>query len=265
MSKWSSLIGGKSAPKVTLEAGAVNYSMYAFPALVILIVVLVLIFRKDSTTSPAVGLQKPRLSAKPVVAQPAEPAEPAEPEKTEPAAEPVVTPDSVKADDKADAAAPVEEATVEAKFHVVGSKYWNFDEQEDEPFLENDGNTFSDFQRAFNTGREIVTEENSMTTFRNENHDTFLHEVKRTFTPRNSLSLTDSRTIAVEAYQTVPADLSRENANVILREILSARNEAASEGLDLGDAPSEQIADLEYWSLSSGPEAHLAKSILSRL
>jgi hypothetical protein len=259
MSKWSSLIGGaKNVGQTSLEAGAINYSII-IPSLIVLVIVLVLVFKKDSTTLSATALSKPvgvsRLLSEFPVKEPVK--EPVVPAIVEKVVEPI---DSVVE------TAPVEgSAPVEAKFHVVGSKYWNFDEQEDEPFLENDGNTFSDFQRAFNVGREIVTEENSMTTFKNENRDTFLHDVKRTFQPKTTISLTDSRTIAIEAYQSVPADVSRENALVILREILAARMEAENLGLDLGSAPEDQLSDLKFWSKSSGDEALIAQKVLSRL
>ena len=162
-------------------------------------------------------------------------------------------------------AAEITANELEPKFNVVVSKYWSFEDNDEVPHLENDGNTFSDFQKAFSIGREYVAEENSMATYRNENHDTFMHDEQRAFVPKRDVSLSDSRTLATEAFQQVPRDMDRKNAAVLLREILAARTEAAHLGLNLGYSSDEQVSDLKYWSSKAGPEADLATAILSRI
>jgi hypothetical protein len=248
-SKWSSLSAGKiSGGKVSISAGYVSYYSLALPFLVILVVVLVLIFRKKEDTS---GPEPLLLAPQGAPVQPIEIVVGPTVEGPGDSVEPVVSVDT--------------ENTLEPKFNVLGSKYWSFNIEEDEPHLENDGNTFTDFQKAFSVGREVMTEDNSMTTFRNENMDTFLHDQQRKFVPKSDISLTDSHSLALEAFQNVPKDLDRQNAIVLLREILSARTESAKLGLDLPSISDDQVSDLEFWASKSGTESDLAKSILSRL
>lgn len=286
MAKWSSLTAGKNVEVVKGGASADWKYMAVLPVLIIVGIILYLIFRSDTsgpsgsslstrrsrllnrsstaTASTAVTAAGPlgilsrrqrRLAAAaaaaaPVAAAEAPVAEAAAAEAPAAAAEPEV---AITANE------------LEPKFNIMGSKYWSFDDEEDAPHLENDGNTFTDFQKAFSMGREYLTEENSMTTFRNENHDTFMHEEKRSFVPTSDVSLSDSRTLATEAFQPVPRDMDRQNASVLLREILAARTEAAHIGLNLGYSSDEQVADLKYWSAKAGPEAELAAAILSRI
>ena len=286
MAKWSSLTAGKNVEVVKGGASADWKYMAVLPVLIIVGIILYLIFRSDTsgpsgsslstrrsrllnrsstaTASTAVTAAGPlgilsrrqrRLAAAaaaaaPVAAAEAPVAEAAAAEAPAAAAEPEV---AITANE------------LEPKFNIMVSKYWSFDDEEDAPHLENDGNTFTDFQKAFSMGREYLTEENSMTTFRNENHDTFMHEEKRSFVPTSDVSLSDSRTLATEAFQPVPRDMDRQNASVLLREILAARTEAAHIGLNLGYSSDEQVADLKYWSAKAGPEAELAAAILSRI
>lgn len=278
MAKWSSLTAGKNVADVAGGASSDIKYMAVLPVLIIIGIILYLIFRSDGPTgSTNLSTRRSRLlnrssvtangpsgpipelfrsrrqrrAAAPPAVVPAV-AEPA----AETTAEPVVA---------AEPAAEITANELEPKFNIAASKYWSFEDNDEVPHLENDGNTFSDFQRAFSLGREYVTEENSMATYRNENHDTFMHDEKRSFVPKSDVSLSDSRTLATEAFQQVPRDMDRKNAAVLLREILAARTEAASLGLNLGYSSDDQVADLKYWSSKAGPEADLASAILSRI
>jgi len=285
MAKWSSLTAGKIVADVSGGANSDWKYMAVLPVLIIIGIILYLIFRSDgpSGSTNLSTRQRSRLlnrSRSASVATASGPvgafaalrarrerrAAAAAPPVAEPVAEPVVDAAVASVEPAAEPAAEITANELEPKFNVAVSKYWSFEEDNDEvPHLENDGNTFSDFQRAFSLGREYVAEENSMATYRNENHDTFMHDEQRAFVPKSDVSLSDSRTLATEAFQQVPCDMDRKNAAVLLREILAARTEAAHLGLNLGYSSDEQVSDLKYWSSKAGPEADLATAILSRI
>ena len=289
MAKWSSLTAGKNVEVVKGGASADWKYMAVLPVLIIVGIILYLIFRSDTSgpSGSSLSTRNSRLLNRSSTATASTAVTAAGPlgilsrrqRRLAAAAAAAAAAAPVAAAAEAPVAAAAAEAPVaaaepevaitanelEPKFNIMVSKYWSFDDEEDAPHLENDGNTFTDFQKAFSMGREYLTEENSMTTFRNENHDTFMHEEKRSFVPTSDVSLSDSRTLATEAFQPVPRDMDRQNASVLLREILAARTEAAHIGLNLGYSSDEQVADLKYWSAKAGPEAELAAAILSRI
>lgn len=234
MSKWSSLNGG-------VKVDDSRYYTLWFVILLLTVGIIIAAMRNDSNVALNVGAS---VESPPAVLVSS-----------------VVNEEPVAA--STEEAAP---ATVEPKFNVAVSKYWTvLDDDEEKPYMENDGNTFSDFQRAFSLGREVPSLETSMKTYKNEDMDTYLHEEARHFVPRNDVSISDSSALANEAFQSVSRDMSPENATVILSEILSARTESSSLGINLGSVSDEQLKDLEFWSKTQGKQADLAKSILSRL
>ncbi len=251
------------APVVSGGAGSdFMYILIVLPVLVIIGIILYLVFRSD-TSGPTGATTLSGSRASRLLNTIPEEVNAGPQAVPEPVTEPVVPVVQVVEESVVPEAVVTNE--LEPKFNVAVSKYWSYEADEEEPHLENDGNTFSDFQRAFNTGREYLTEESSMKTYRNENHDTYMHEEKRSFVPKSNVSISDSRTIAMEAFQQVPRDMDRDNAVVLLREILAARTEAALIGLDLGEPSEDQVDDLKFWSTMAGPEAEVATAILSRI
>jgi hypothetical protein len=70
--------------------------------------------------------------------------------------------------------------------------------------------------------------------------------------------------LARDALQYVPTNVSDVAIAPVLREILAARTEAATAGVQLPGIADEQLEALKFWSSRDGTAGGLAKSILSR-
>lgn len=164
-------------------------------------------------------------------------------------------------------------------------------------YLEANGLTFSDFQKAFGHGREkplmdkpernyssVLADlealrpalEATGETFQDyiESHhmkvpDALLELWTNASTASDHTAVThdvapEAMMLAREALQSLSADGPEAVAIAVLREILAARTEAARLGLKLPEAPFEQASAIRTWASRNGVAANIANTILSR-
>lgn len=168
----------------------------------------------------------------------------------------------------------------------------------EKPFANSEaGFSYNDFQRAMAHGREMPEVDRappsnaphvkshiaSMKAFIKRNGMTVneFSEARDAFLPESMLdswnyeeptkpqrvvadASEDALMYAREALQDIPTNVSHDAIVPVLREILAARTEAASAGIQLPSVTDEQRASLKSWSTRGSTAGSLAGSILSR-
>ena len=290
--KWSSLLGGRSPLSDTVSnvaTGSVNstkrllsttgrslsngvkeirHGTLGAEAWVVLAIVLIFVvwaFRSDKGVSTMSSV--PAGPSGPVV----------------PLLSPPVTVVQATANEASDE--PVD-AEVVPKYKSM--TYFDTNEDVGEPFVQ----SYSDFQRAFQSGRSYAETDKPTTALMSQQLMPMREALRRkgvsleSYVDSNDVSVPDS---LLDAWNAVPtpvntratvsedaetAMLAREALPVVstkaadveaLRDILAARTEATRIGFALPEVPSDQKAALEFWASSKHSQASaLAKTILSR-
>lgn len=195
-----------------------------------------------------------------------------------------------------------ERPTVTAK-RSQSSKYFGSQDTADlqEPFLHTEnGQSFSDFAKTLDSGRETYTSERPMSSkpadfnylksdlkrrglglddfvesYGLSVSDKFVDSWTTEITQKKAISgelkkpdgVSDSevRMLAQEALQTLSTTCDAESANSVLREILAARTEAARIGLEVPSLTEDQLKAIKFWSNSKAfKTSTIAKTLLSR-
>ena len=196
-----------------------------------------------------------------------------------------------------------ERPTVTAKRAPQSSKYFGSEDTADlqEPFLHTEnGQSFSDFAKTLDSGRETYTSERPMNS-KPADLNYLKSDLKRRglglddFVESYGLSVSDKfvdswtteitqkkassgelkkpdgvsdsevRMLAQEALQTLSTTCDAESANSVLREILAARTEAARIGLEVPSLTEDQLKAIKFWSNSKAfKTSTIAKTLLSR-
>jgi hypothetical protein len=186
-----------------------------------------------------------------------------------------------------------QDATVEPKTVAVASEH----EESASSYLEANGLTFSDFQKAFGLGREkpvmdhpernyagVLDDLQALRPALERSGETFQdyiesHHMKvpdallelwatgPSSTATHSLAddlAPEAMMLAREALQPLSASADQDAAAVVLRDILAARTEADRLGMHLPAMPYEQASAIRAWASKTGTAATIAQTILSR-
>lgn len=203
--------------------------------------------------------------------------------------------------EKQPAASENELPTVSVKRTAVESKYFSSEQDNlQEPFLHTEnGQSFSDFAKTLDSGRETYSMERPMSS-KTTDLNYLKSDLKRRglgledFVDTYGLSVSDNfvdtwkessygpskreitskpdgvsddevRMLAQESLQPLSITCDTETANSVLREILAARTEAGRIGLEIPPLTEEQLKAIKFWSNSKAfKTSTIAKTLLGR-